>query len=353
MQRDSSKKPKAWLAVGASLVLAASAGGCVIFGPKAQAPSTDTIEATPERLARGRYLGEHVMGCLHCHSEPDATRFGMPPAEVAGNGGVILGHELGLPGTIQAPNITSDPEAGIGTWTDGEILRALREGVRRDGRALFPMMPYTSYRNLSDEDARSVVVWLRTLAPSKRKTVPVDIDFPVNIFIRFAPQPVTEPVSAPPSSDSLAYGEYLVTMAGCKGCHTEMDDKGGYIKGREYAGGRVFTLGMKDGKIDGSGPRSVSANITPHATGYFGRASKAEWIARTKAYGALVENPPPVTPGTNTMMPWLQFSGLTEEDLGAIYDYMKTVPPVENVVASFPDAAEGAAAPTAPAAAVE
>jgi len=125
----------------------------------------------------------------------------------------------GMPGTVVTPNLTPDPETGIGAWTGGEIVRAIREGVDKDGRTLFPMMPYKAFRKMSDEDVYSVVAYLRSLPPVKRKHPATQLDFPVGLFIRSAPRPVGH-VAGPDLADHRAKGEYLVNLAGCLGCHT-------------------------------------------------------------------------------------------------------------------------------------
>jgi hypothetical protein len=71
----------------------------------------------------------------------------------------------GLPGTLVAPNITPDPETGVGNFTDDQLARAIREGISHDGQTLFPMMPYAHHRRMSDEDLTSVIVYLRALPP--------------------------------------------------------------------------------------------------------------------------------------------------------------------------------------------
>ncbi len=71
----------------------------------------------------------------------------------------------GLPGKVYAPNITPDPATGAGSWSDDGLARAIREGVRQDGRALFQLMPYRAFRAMSDQDLASVVVYLRSLPP--------------------------------------------------------------------------------------------------------------------------------------------------------------------------------------------
>src|SRR5216110_697497 len=97
--------------------------------------------------------------------------FGGPVVSAHNAGSACIGPEQGAPGKICFPNLTPDPETGLGAWTDGEILRAIREGVSRDGRALFPMMPYTEFRALSDEDTRAIVAYLRTM-PAVKNAVP-------------------------------------------------------------------------------------------------------------------------------------------------------------------------------------
>jgi mono/diheme cytochrome c family protein len=216
-------------------------------------------------------------------------------------------------------------------------MRAIREGIHRDGRALFPMMPYVSFRRLADEDARALVVYLRSLPPRSHQVKPPDVDFPVSLLMRVAPQPVDGPVTAPdPAADPVGYGRYLVNLAQCSGCHTPMDGRGQPIEELAFAGGREFLIPMPDGRRS----RSVTANITPDPeTGYFGSVTKDGWIARVRAFAAMKAAPPEAPWGTATMMPWLEYAGLTDRDLGAIYDFMKTVKPVRRHVNRFPDAA--------------
>jgi len=316
-----------------ALVLAAGAAlaWLALRSPEQRPPSTEKIEATPERLARGQYLVVHVADCVGCHSDFHADRFALPIKKgTEGQGGYPFDKRLGVPGLVQAQNITQDPETGLGNWTDGEILRAFREGVNKKGEALFPMMPYAYFHQMSDEDARSVVVYLRTLKPIHHAVSPRKLDFPVNLLIKFAPKPVTGPIATPDPKDSVAYGKYLVTVAGCRECHTPHDDKGQKIAGTDFSGGWL---------MPGPWGRVVTGNITPHPDNFMGQASREEFIARFKALEPLdSEDAPLAAPGKNTVMPWARFAGMTPEDLGAIYDYLKTLPPVQKKVVMFPDA---------------
>src|SRR5438046_3831828 len=171
-----------------------------IIGAKQRALTDRKFEATPQRLARGQYLVDGVMGCFGCHTDADWSKPGAPP--VAGREG--SGHvwsDQNLPWLI-APNITADQETGIGTWSDDTLARAIREGIGHDGRALFPIMPYPDYRQMSDEDLASVTVYIRSLPPVRNQLPPPKIPSPLNFLIQNVPQPWTAAVQ-PPTPTSL------------------------------------------------------------------------------------------------------------------------------------------------------
>ncbi len=308
------------------LVVAGLAVFVATFKPKARAASTAVVERTPERIERGRYLVEHVLGCMDCHSNHDLTRFAGPAVGPAGGGGECLGKEGGAPGRVCSPNITPDPETGIGRWTDGEIMRAIREGIDKDGKGLFPMMPYTEYRALGDEDLNAVIAYLRGLPPARNAVADSQIDFPVSFFVKMAPRPVEGVVTAPAPSDRIAYGKYLSKVSGCEFCHTPVDGKHQPIAGRLFAGGHEF-----------KGPGGVlrSANITPHATG-IGARDEAAFVGLFKAFDIAPGDLPEVKPEAFTNMPWLTRAKMTEADLGAIHAYLRTVPAVDHAVEKRP-----------------
>jgi hypothetical protein len=318
---------------GVALVLIAIVAGIVTYlslrKPASRPASTEKIEVTPQRLARGEYLVNNVSDCLGCHSDHGpGFAFPVKPG-TEGQGGFVFDKKLGFPGVVAAQNITPDPEDGLGKWTDGEILRAIREGVDRNGDALFPMMPYAHLRSLGDEDAKSIVVYLRTLKPVRNRVTGKHIDFPVNLLVKLVPKPLDGPVAAPNPHDRVAYGKYLTTIGGCYECHTPHDAHGHLLTEKPFSGG--WTMRGPWGRV-------VTANLTPHPDSYIGRATKEEFIARFHSFAQFTAATSPVPPkGRNTVMPWLAFAHMTDDDLGAIYDYLKTVTPVANKVDSFPD----------------
>ena len=124
------------------------------------APPLDIkVDMSPERVARGRYLVNHVSICSDCHSDVDETKFGSPVKP----GGLLkcrpFPKEMGLPGEFWSTNLTSHP-TGNGRMTDGQLIRAVRECICHDGRVLFPFMPYLEYAALGDDDVQSIVAYL-------------------------------------------------------------------------------------------------------------------------------------------------------------------------------------------------
>lgn len=308
-------------------------GGWVAMrGPAVAPPSTVKIEATAARLERGKYLFETAMDCTGCHSEHDTSKFSMPVLPGRLGAGMVMPKELGLPGQINPRNITSDIETGLGSWTDGEILRAIREGVSRDGHALFPMMPYQKFAQLSDEDAFALVAFMRTLPPVKNVVPPTKIDFPVSFFIQSAPQPVTGKVIAPDKSNKVAYGKYVATLASCETCHSK-EEKGAIVAGMEFSGGRSFRFPNLE---------VLSANISPDMETGIGAWNEQRFIDKFRDYGNLNESNLPANVQANfTLMPWLNFRSLSDEDLRALYAYLRTVKPVRNKVEPHPLVASG------------
>jgi hypothetical protein len=140
-----------------------------------------------------------------------------------------------------------------------------------------------------------------------------EIDFPVNLLFRTWPQPLEGPVPMPDPANRIAHGAYLARIARCEFCHSpRVAQAREAIPGWEFSGGVEFFLG---------GRKLVSMNLTPHETG-LGNWTRETFVARFKAY----REPVPVAPEQNTLMNWNAFAGMTEADLGAIYDFLRTLP---------------------------
>lgn len=281
-----------------------------------------SVEITPEKVKRGEYLAHHVMMCADCHSVRDFSQFSGPPSpgtEFAG--GDIFDHSMGFPGIFVAPNITP---AGVGDWSDGELFRLITTGVTRSGEPVFPVMPFHSFGKLDADDIEAVIAYLRTLDPIETNHPSSEVDFPFNFILRTLPQKA-ELSNRPPSSDREAYGEYLFTAAACADCHTNFE--GGKHVGPLAGGGREFQF------PDGSVLRAM--NLTPHETG-IKHLTRDQFIRRFKMYDDPNFILPSVSPGEfQTIMPWFKYAGMTEDDLGAIYDYLRTLPPYNNAVVRF------------------
>ncbi|MCK7526271.1 MAG: cytochrome c [Ignavibacteriales bacterium] len=251
---------------------------------------------TAERIERGKYLVNNVALCLDCHSTRDFSKYSGPiKPGTEGMGGEVFGKELGLPGTIPVKNITP---AALGEWTDGEIIRAITSGINKHGEALFPVMPYTNYHNISEEDLYSIVAYIRTLKPIKNEVGEKELDFPLNYIVKTLPLDSYKPHKAPEKSDMKAYGKYLVTIASCNDCHTKSED-GEPIAGFELAGGAEINLPI--GIIR-------SANLTPDVETGLGAWTKEQFIQRFKSMATdQVKNMEVQQGSFNTIMPWTMY----------------------------------------------
>ncbi len=291
--------------------------------PNVPDPPPLTVDRTPSRIERGRYLANHVSMCIDCHSVRNFEYFAGPLIPgTEGKGGERFGPEEGLPGLLYASNITP---AGIGSLTDGELFRIITSGVRKDNSVIFPLMPYTHFNNLSDEDLYSIIAYIRTLPSIPNEVPPSTIDFPVSMFIRAVPAP-HESTPEPDRNNKYEYGKYLVNAAVCAACHTP-SDKGDPIAGMEFAGGSEFKTHL--GIIR-------TANITPDEATGIGLWTEDAFVSRFKHFAAdSAKTLDPKTVGYYTAMPWTMYAGMTDQDLRAIYTYLRTMPPVTNAVVKY------------------
>ncbi|WP_247234592.1 c-type cytochrome [Telluribacter sp. SYSU D00476] len=305
-----------------------AASSCTSY-QKRIGPAPDLkVEITPKRVERGKYLANNVAVCMDCHSQRDYTRFSGPAkAGTFGGGGEVFDKKMGLPGTFYGKNIT--PHA-LGNWTDGEIYRAMTSGVSKNGKALMPMMPYLAYGKMDSEDVKSIIAYLRTL-PAVTNDVPESRPMAVvkPVFKKMTRR--AEHQAMPSPQDTVAYGKYLVGAAGCYDCHTQRR-MGMPIKSKGFAGG--VSLKMPAGTL-------TSANLTPDIETGLGSWTKESFISRFKSYQPGTFVPFEVHDGFNTIMPWTFYSGMSEQDLGAMYAYLRTLKPIKQKVEKFRPASKG------------
>jgi len=283
--------------------------------------NVDSINAV---IARGRYLAVNVAGCADCHSTRDFTKYSGPIVPgTQGQGGFLFDQKLaGVPGMVYARNITPDPETGIGSWTDEEILRALTQGISKNGDTLFPIMPYPNYNRMAKEDLLSIIAFIKTLKPIKNKVPERTLFAPISMFYPAAHlQPSIENNTRPGKGDMVKYGEYLVNAADCATCHTPMTPTGPDMSKR-LAGGYHFNVGSFE---------VTSANITPDMTTGIGKWTEEQFLTKFTQYRDH-ENYNYNAGKDNTIMPVSLIAGMEDYDLKAIFAYLRTVPPVVNQV---------------------
>jgi mono/diheme cytochrome c family protein len=282
-----------------------------------------TADKSAASVERGRYLANSVMSCMDCHSKRDMTEYSMPMVpSTRGQGGERFDQSIGFPGIFYSANITP---AGIGGWTDGEIYRAITTGVRKNGKPIFPVMPYHAYGFANPEDVKSVVAYVRSLIPINNVVPESSADFPMNIILNTIPKKA-EPLKLPEAGDSLANGKYLFTIAACHDCHTPFE-KGKFDESMSLAGGRVFPT---------PGGMVTSANITPDKETGIGSWTREFFVQHFAMYRDSATAHRPIKSGElQTFMPWTLYGTMTDSDLANIYAYIQTLQPIKHSVTKW------------------
>ncbi len=264
-------------------------------------------QVTAQRLKQGAYLTQGILQCFTCHSSRDWTAPGAPPVfGKQATGGTVISEDSTR--MIIAPNITPDMETGAGNWTDDMLGRAIREGVGHDGRALCWQMPYTYFKNLSDEDLASVIVYLRSLPAVRSRVPPTKITIAERSGTEKSLKPILQAVHSPDFSDPVQRGKYLVSLGMCLGCHTAGSE---YNPGLFAGGNLAHAFGRK----------AFTANITPDPSGISYGPAGFIFVMRTGKGGTL-----------SPIMPWVAFKNMNDEDLKSIYAYLKTIPSSQHYI---------------------
>ena len=272
-------------------------------------PAFSPSVASAATTARGEYIVRSVAVCGGCHAAD-------PMHDVDGplSGGMEF-HDWRI-GTARASNLTPDPETGLGNWSDAEIVRAIRNGLRKDGRTLAPVMPYEWFHEMSDDDALAVARYLKSLPPVRHQ-VGQDLNFVFKLGTLFllGPKEGTS-ASAPPRGVTPAYGGYLAQHDGlCADCHTP---RGGLQSKPDK--GRLFA-GMAHPPKDF--PKKPT-NLTPDPDTGIGRWSESNFLQ------TLRNGKGPNGDALNAFMPWRQIRRMSDDDLRAIYVYLRSLPPIRD-----------------------
>jgi mono/diheme cytochrome c family protein len=297
------------------LVIAAAAVGAVAFWvltAPASVPESALGAYTPD-LANGKTMFL-AGGCSSCHAVPkqqDRIRLG---------GGLGLRSPFG---TFYVPNISSDPNDGIGHWTEAQFVTAMTKGTSPDGSNLFPAFPYTSYQRMRIEDLRDLFAYLKTLPPVAGKVRGHDVPFPFNVRrlvggwkLLFLDGETFKP--DPAQSAQWNRGAYLVNGPGhCSECHSPRNALGAVIPARRFTGGpspdgqggvpNITQFKLKDWSADDI-EETLDTGITPDAD---------------RVGGSMVE----VVRNTSL---------LSKQDRAAIAVYIKSLPAVEGLASKKP-----------------
>jgi cytochrome c553 len=266
--------------------------------------------ADPKMVERGAYLVK-ASACLVCH-----TSMGPQGPDLAhpGAGGLEMQEKFG---TWRSPNISPDKGSGIGNWTDEQIMAAFREGVRPDGKKLVPIMPYMNYNVMTDDDAKAVVAFLRTLPATERVVAPnTDLKMPP----MDAPKPANKPVGEAPAEK----GAYMATLMLCNHCH--------WTPNKEFTGpvdmNHMFSGGLPmEFPPLGTGTL-FTANITSDPETGIGKWTE-EQIFTTLKTMIRPNGKPIMGPMMILQSGWSQ---LDDADMKAVATFIKALPPVKNKV---------------------
>lgn len=259
-------------------------------------------------IARGKYLAFGPAHCADCHTSPadsDRLRGGDSPP-LSGGGAFVI-----PVGTIRVPNVTPDSATGIGGLSDSALARMLRYGVRPDGRSAIPFM---EFHEMSDADIVAVLSFLRSQPAVRNVVADHGLNLVGKAVMAFVITPIgptgTPPAESPRPGPTLERGAYLVdAVSNCAGCHTQRNMVTGAYTGPRLAGGvPMETAG-------GRPIRVTPPNITADSGGRAALWTEDDFVARFHGGERIPGSP----------MPWLMFRRMSDDDLRAIYRYLRSV----------------------------
>jgi mono/diheme cytochrome c family protein len=310
------------IAAWATLLTILGAAGCQKSEPPAPAatppapaaqpppapPATAAVQKIPDstdQLAHGRYLVETIAGCGNCHTPH------LPDGSLDPNMAFAGAFVIADPGfKAYARNITPDMETGIGSWTDDQIVNAIRNGQRPDGTFLGPPMSFAWYKRMSDTDVRAIVAYIRTVKPIRNEVPKSTYEFPLNGY-----GPMVTSVPDVPKTDIVKYGEYLAgPVSHCMDCHTPVV-KGVQDLTKLGAGANVFA---KPFIFEWT---AIAANVTPEPG--IGLGGWTDQEIKTAITTGVARDGRKLLP----FMPYGLYAKAQDSDLDAIIAYLKSLPP--------------------------
>ncbi|WP_373973784.1 cytochrome c [Chitinibacter sp. SCUT-21] len=262
--------------------------------------SLNAIASDSALLKRGKYLLEGPVACGNCHMARGAQ--GQPLPEKGLSGGMVFDE---VPFKAYAANITPDKKTGIGSWSDQQLAKAIREGIRPDGSVIGPPMPIEFYRHISDQDLKAIIAYLRAQAPVSNAVPKSQYHMPLPP--NYGPK--LGKVTAPARSNPVKYGEYLANIAHCMECHTPRDAKGMLQRDKLGAGGQSFK---------GPWGESISANLTPAGLKNWSDAEIANAIRNGKDIQGYPLKPP---------MGFSFYQTISDDDMKALIAYLRSLKP--------------------------
>lgn len=288
--------------------------------------TSEVVQETPQRIDRGEYIVDHLASCGACHTQRQS---GYAFDNESADGGYLAGGNVLTDASfaLWVPNLTGDAETGLGTWTDDQIMRAIRDGAKKDGSIMFPVMPYPDYRFMSDEDVRAVVAYLRTVPKVKQTRKPIKNDIPflakVGIGLGMVEHAPAKDVPPPPANDPVKRGEYLAHLGHCQSCHAL-----GTTGPRSPDDSEFMDGSNKPFDTPGIG-KVWAPNLTPDVETGLGRYS-AEQIAQAIRTGKRLQDGKPMAYPMSSFIPHL--AGMHEQDMNDLVSWLKSLKPVKHKV---------------------
>lgn len=271
------------------------------------------VDRSPEALARGKKLAS--MLCASCHMAAETGR-------LTGKRMLDVPTEFG---EVYSQNITQDITHGIGGWTDGEIIYLLRTGIKRDGQYSPPYM--AKLPTMADTDLHAIIAFLRSddpiVAADPTPNTPCKPSFLTKLLSRVAFKPFampTHPIPMPDTNDLVQLGTYLAHNLDCFSCHSADFKTNDYLNPPNSTG--YFAGGNKT--LDEQGRIKLTPNLTPDKQTGIGKWTKEVFVQAVK-YG--------IKEGEQALSyPMMPYTQLTDREAGAIFDYLKSIPPIQNAV---------------------